>query len=244
MSGATAEQRLPMQRGFVPGSRGARAVDWLTQNLFGSLFNTLLSLVVLALALLILPPLIRWAVIHASISGQHRAACSGDGACWTFIRVRLPMFFYGLYPSSQYWRVDLAFVLLAAFCIPRPARRQVRHRLWFVLLLFTVFPALATWLLSGGCPGTGLRRHQPLGRADARRHHRLRHGGWIVPAGHPACVRPTLAVACHPHSLGRLHRALARRPAAHRAVHVGRAAAAVPARRACRSTGCCAPSSR
>jgi general L-amino acid transport system permease protein len=152
MSGATAEQRLPMQRGFVPGSRGARAVDWLKQNLFGSLFNTLLSLVVLALALLILPPLIRWAVIHASISGVSRAACNGDGACWTFIRVRLPMFFYGLYPSSQYWRVDLAFVLLVAFCFP-VLRGQVRHRLWFVLLLFTVFPALATWLLSGGFLG-------------------------------------------------------------------------------------------
>jgi general L-amino acid transport system permease protein len=152
MSGATAEQRLPLQRSFVPGSPGARAVEWLKQNLFGSLFNTLLSLVVLALALLILPPLIRWAVTHASISGVTRAACSGDGACWTFIRMRLPIFFYGLYPSSQYWRVDLAVVLLAAFCIP-VLRGQVRHRLWFVLLLFTVFPALATWLLSGGFLG-------------------------------------------------------------------------------------------
>jgi general L-amino acid transport system permease protein len=152
MSGATAEQRLPLQRSFVPGSPGGRAIEWLKQNLFGSLFNTLLSLVVLALALLILPPLIRWAVTHASISGVTRAACSGDGACWTFIRMRLPIFFYGLYPSSQYWRVDLAVVLLAAFCIP-VLRGQVRHRLWFVLLLFTVFPALATWLLSGGFLG-------------------------------------------------------------------------------------------
>ena len=86
---------------------------------------------------------------HASLSGTSRAACTGDGACWTFIRVRLPLFFYGLYPSSEYWRVDLAFVLLVAFCIP-VLRDQVRHRwLWLVLLL-TLFPALATWLLSGG----------------------------------------------------------------------------------------------
>jgi general L-amino acid transport system permease protein len=152
MSGATAEQRLAVQRSFAPGAPGARAIDWLKRNLFGSLFNTVLSLVVLALAVLILPPLFRWAVTHATISGVSKAACTGDGACWTFIRMRLPLFFYGQYPSNEYWRVDLAFALLVVFCIP-VLREQTRHRMPFVLLLFTVFPALATWLLSGGFLG-------------------------------------------------------------------------------------------
>ena len=152
MSGATAEQRLPMQRSFAPGTPGARAIEWLKRNLFGSLFNTLLSLVVLAVAMLVLPPLVRWGVTHATISGNSKAACSGDGACWTFIRVRLPLFFYGRYPSNEYWRVDLAFAALVAFCIP-VLREQARHRMLYVLLLFTVFPALATWLLSGGFLG-------------------------------------------------------------------------------------------
>jgi len=152
MSSATADRHLPARRNFAPGTPGARAIEWLRRNLFGSLFNTLLSLVVLALALLILPPFIRWAATHATISGVSRAACTGDGACWTFIRMRLPLFFYGRYPSNEYWRVDAAFALLAAFCIP-VLREQVRHRMLFVLLLFTVFPVLATWLLSGGFLG-------------------------------------------------------------------------------------------
>ncbi len=152
MSSATADRHLTARRNFAPGTPGARAIEWLKRNLFGSLFNTLLSLVVLALALLILPPLIRWAITHATISGVSRVACTGDGACWTFIRRRLPLFFYGLYPSNEYWRVDAAFALLAAFCIP-VLREQVRHRMVFVLLLFTVFPALATWLLLGGFLG-------------------------------------------------------------------------------------------
>lgn len=152
MSDATAEQRLPVQRSFAPGTPGARALEWLKRNLFGSLFNTLLSLVVLALAMLILPPLFRWAVTNASISGVTKAACSGDGACWTFIRMRLPLFFYGLYPSNEYWRVDLAFAALVAFCVP-VLREQTRHRSLFVFLLFTAFPALAFWLLSGGFLG-------------------------------------------------------------------------------------------
>jgi general L-amino acid transport system permease protein len=149
MSGAAAEQPLPLQRSFAPGTPGALAVDWLKRNLFGSLFNTLLSLVVLALAMLILPPLLRWAVIHASFSGVSRATCTPDGACWTFIRMRLPLFLYGRYPSGEVWRVDLAFILLVAFCTP-VLRERVRHRPFFVVLLFTVFPALAIWLLSGG----------------------------------------------------------------------------------------------
>jgi general L-amino acid transport system permease protein len=152
MSDTTAGQRLPERQNIAPGTNGARALDWIKRNLFSSLFNTLLTLAVLAMAMLILPPLVRWAVTHATISGMSRAACTDDGACWTFIRMRLPLFFYGRYPSNEYWRVDLAFVLLVAFCIP-VLREQVRHRMIYVLLLFTVFPALATWLLSGGFLG-------------------------------------------------------------------------------------------
>ena len=152
MSGATAEQRLPIQRSFAPGTPGARLLEWLKRNLFGSLFNTLLSLVVLAFAMLILPPLLRWAVTHATFSGMSRAACTGDGACWTFIRMRLPLFIYGRYPAGEYWRVNAAFALLVAFCVP-VLREQSRHRVLAVVLLFTAFPALAIWLLSGGFLG-------------------------------------------------------------------------------------------
>src|SRR6202035_3172350 len=56
------------------------------------------------------------------------------------------------YPASEYWRVNLAFALLVAFCVP-VLREQTRHRVLFVILLFTVFPALGTWLLSGGSLG-------------------------------------------------------------------------------------------
>ena len=149
---ATAEERLSLRRNFAPGTPGALAIEWLRRNLFGSVFNTLLTLVVVALAALILPPLFRWGIAQASLSGTSRAACTGDGACWTFIRVRLPLFFYGRYPSSEYWRVDLVGVLLVAFCIPA-LRDNVRHRWLWLLLLLALFPALASLLLWGGAFG-------------------------------------------------------------------------------------------
>lgn len=155
MSNATAGRRLPAEGGFIPGSAGgrlARAIDWMRRNLFSSVMNTVLTILVLLLAGLILPPLYRWAVVNASFSGLNRTACSGDGACWTFIRVRFPLFIYGLYPRAEYWRVDLGLALLVAFCIP-VLREKVRHRLLWVLLLLTAFPALAAVLLWGGVFG-------------------------------------------------------------------------------------------
>ena len=149
---ATAEQRLPLRPGVVPVAAIARAYDWVRRNLFGSLLNTLLTLVVVGAAALILPPLVRWALTHATFSGTSRAACTGDGACWTFIVQRLPLFFYGHYPAALYWRVDLVGLLLVGFSVP-VLRDSTRERWLWVLALLVLFPAIAAVLLWGGVLG-------------------------------------------------------------------------------------------
>jgi general L-amino acid transport system permease protein len=152
----TAERAtLELPVGFVPlGARGplGRAAFWAWRNLFGTWLDTLLTLLVLAVLALIVPPLFRWAVADATVSGVSRAACGGDGACWTFIRMRLPTFFYGHYPSEELWRVHLATLLLVGFAAP-VMREHVRHRGVWLLLLLTLFPLLAGILLVGGVPG-------------------------------------------------------------------------------------------
>jgi general L-amino acid transport system permease protein len=155
MTDAAAEKHMSVSRGFVPRhARDAppRPINWMRRNLFSAPFNGALTIVFLVMACLVLPPLFRWAVTHATISGTTRAACSDDGACWTFIRVRFPHFIYGNYPSDEYWRVDGAFALVAAFCAPA-LRDNTRHRWLYVLLLLTVAPGLAWILLSGGVFG-------------------------------------------------------------------------------------------
>ncbi|MBV8459238.1 MAG: amino acid ABC transporter permease [Acetobacteraceae bacterium] len=131
---------------------GEAAAEWVQRNLFSSWWNALLTVMVVALAAVVLPPLLRWTITHAAVSGLSRAACHPDGACWTFIRVRLPTFFYGHYPVGQRWRVDLAGVLLVAFAVP-VIRGNTRHRWLWVLLLLTLFPACAAVLLGGGVFG-------------------------------------------------------------------------------------------
>ena len=140
--------------GIIGGPQGgpARAIDWLRRNLFSSLTNTLLTLLVLALLWLIVPPFISWAITDATIAGDSKDACTGDGACWTFIKLRLHTFFWGHYPDEELWRLFLAAALLIGFAFP-VMRDQSRHRGLFVILLLTVFPLLAGILLVGGVPG-------------------------------------------------------------------------------------------
>lgn len=149
----TAESALPGDD-LVGGPRGgpARALDWLHRNLFSSVTNTVLTLLVLGLLWLIVPPFFDWAVTHATIGGDSRDACTGDGACWTFIKLRLHTFFWGHYPDGELWRLAVAAALLVAFAAP-VMRDHVRHRGLYVLLLLTVFPLLAGILLVGGVPG-------------------------------------------------------------------------------------------
>jgi general L-amino acid transport system permease protein len=140
--------------GGAPDAMGAapRALEWLRRNLFSSIGNTALTLVVLAVLALALPPLYHWAFADATMSGNSRAACTGDGACWTFIKVRLPTFFYGHYPDAERWRVHLALALLVLFGYP-VMRERTRRRGLFAVLLLTVFPVIAGALLTGGIAG-------------------------------------------------------------------------------------------
>jgi general L-amino acid transport system permease protein len=149
---------LPASVGFVPDSaRGplVRAALWVRRNLFGTLLDALLTLLVLGVLALVVPPLFRWAVTNATLSGATRAACAPDGACWTFIRMRLPLFFYGHYPAEELWRVHAATLLLVGFAVP-VMREHVRHRGLWLLMLLTLFPLLAGILLVGGVFGLPL----------------------------------------------------------------------------------------
>ena len=140
--------------GLVDGPRGepARVIDWLRRNLFSSVTNTLLTLLVLVVLWLVVPPFFNWAIKSATIAGSSRADCTGDGACWVFIKLRLHTFFWGHYPDEELWRLFTAAGLLIAFAAP-VMRNRVRHRGLFVFLLLTLFPLLAGVLLVGGIVG-------------------------------------------------------------------------------------------
>ncbi|MBI3436239.1 MAG: amino acid ABC transporter permease [Proteobacteria bacterium] len=127
---------------------------WLRANLFSTPFNALLTLATVALALLIIPPLVRFLIIDAVWEGADRDACLVSearpvvGACWAFARDRLAYFVYGSFPIPERWRVDVFFVFLALSII-WILRIDAPRRDLAAWNFFVVLPSVSIVLLSG-----------------------------------------------------------------------------------------------
>lgn len=121
------------------------------RTLVGTPGNALITAAVIAVAAVLLPRLWAWAVTGATWTGTDRKACTGEGACWVFIRARLNEFLYGSYPADQAWRVNLCALglagLMALSAFPHRFRRAA------ALILVLAFPVLALVLLRGGILG-------------------------------------------------------------------------------------------
>jgi general L-amino acid transport system permease protein len=122
---------------------------WLRQNLFPSPLNTGLTLLVLYVLYLVIPPVVRWAFIDADWVGSTREACDREGACWVFIRVWFDRLMYGLYPQEEIWRIHLAYgVLAVAGALLFVPRFPWKH--WIGVFLLVAYPAIAFSLFVGG----------------------------------------------------------------------------------------------
>jgi general L-amino acid transport system permease protein len=131
---------------------------WLRERLFGSILNSVLTVLAAAILAALLWPTIRFLLIDAVWVGSDRTDCLAEtvgrpvGACWPFITARFTQFMYGFYPANQIWRVNLTYavgaLLLAPLLIPR-----VPYKALNAVLFFGVFPLLAFVLLVGGVFG-------------------------------------------------------------------------------------------
>lgn len=125
----------------------------MRQRLFATKRDTFISLILLFCAVMLLPPLVRWAFIDAQWTGDPEAGCDRTGACWLFVRIKLQQFIYGFFPAAELWRVNVAFsvgaVGLAALMVPW--KKGSKRALVFSML--TIYPVLAFFLLYGGVFG-------------------------------------------------------------------------------------------
>ena len=127
---------------------------WMRKNLFGSIGDTILTLVGVAVAIAIVVPVLQWSLFNATWSGDNREACAPNivGACWAFVKANFGQFMYGRYPDPERWRVNLAFVLLAIGVVPLAIPSAPFKRLT-LLYVFIIFPVLSGCLLIGGVAG-------------------------------------------------------------------------------------------
>jgi general L-amino acid transport system permease protein len=107
------------------------------------------TLLCLALLWWGLVPIVDWAIVKATWSGEGREACRQDGACWVFIRARLGQFLYGMYPEAERWRPDLAALLLV-LAVAALAWPHTLDKGKIALGVLLLYPPVALWLLAGG----------------------------------------------------------------------------------------------
>jgi general L-amino acid transport system permease protein len=130
-----------------PPRREGGVLRWLHENLFNSWFNGVLTLVVIYLLYQLVSGIWPW-FANSVWTAKSLQECReiNTGACFAVIRERWNQFLFGFYPSDQYWRPVLTFVLLCGAIAPVLFASAPRRLFW----LTAAFPLLAYWLIWGG----------------------------------------------------------------------------------------------
>ncbi len=130
-----------------------RALLWIWTNLFGSVWNSVLTLVVLWLLFVIGRGMLGWLVLDARTAPATLRECiDAGGACWAFLQDKWRLILFGTYPHEQHWRPALALALFAslviASCVPASWATVERRRWMFGIWLLGMGGVIV--LMSGG----------------------------------------------------------------------------------------------
>lgn len=127
-------------------------IAWLRRNLFSSILQTVLTLLLLAVLFAVVSVMLRWGVIDAvGLHGTAEQCRAATGACWAVIGEKYRPILFGLYPYEEQWRPALAmgvwFVTLGLTLSPACWHSRFLWPLWAVAL------AVMSVLMSGGVFG-------------------------------------------------------------------------------------------
>jgi len=115
-------------------------VAWVRINLFGDFTTGLMTLVVMAGLLLVLPQFFNWAVFRAAWLPDYDACrVDGVGACWGVVAEKHRIIIFGRYPYDDQWRPLLATSVMLAMLVGSCTRAFWKAWLlpaWLVVLAF------------------------------------------------------------------------------------------------------------
>ncbi|MDC2987492.1 amino acid ABC transporter permease [Candidatus Pelagibacter bacterium] len=131
---------------------GIRSLDILNKNINSNNFNALLTLFTIFIIIKSIPPMLNWFILDANFIGNSKDDCTGDGACWVFIKVWFNRFMYGLYPDAEQWRINTAFLILFVI-VGISFFVSAKLKKYFIMFLVFVYPFFGIKLISGGSFG-------------------------------------------------------------------------------------------
>tara|TARA_B100000963_G_scaffold63375_1_gene51391 strand:- start:81 stop:1352 length:1272 start_codon:yes stop_codon:yes gene_type:complete len=153
---------LPLIIGFVGLNfirteySGIKSLDIINKNINTNNFNAILTLLIIFAIIKATPPSLSWMIFDANISGDTKEACTGTGACWTYVKVWFRRFMYGMYPNDLHWRINLAFILVIAlgffgFFLRDNLKKYLA--LYYVIIYPIIAFLVIYYLISGGAFG-------------------------------------------------------------------------------------------
>ena len=130
-----------------------RSVTWSKKNLFDGWFNTILTLGSVAFLLWLIPPIIEWGIINATLTPTIEGCAEATGACWGFVNANLRLILFGTYPYDEQWRPLLAMILLMGIiCASLGGVKYPNVRKWIIPMWVIGVPIIAI-LMWGGVLG-------------------------------------------------------------------------------------------
>lgn len=87
----------------------------LRANLFGSVIDSTVTLVCIALLGYLLYQIVDWAFLSSIWHAEQEPLCKeASGACWSVIDARHRIILFGLFPFEEHWRSTLACIVMIA----------------------------------------------------------------------------------------------------------------------------------
>ncbi|MDQ3233101.1 MAG: amino acid ABC transporter permease [Pseudobdellovibrionaceae bacterium] len=100
-------------------------------------------------------PVFDWLFFKAQFTGNDRSACTGEGACWLFVRERFDQFIFGFYEKTERWRPIVVTGLWLLGFVPLRWTRFPGRKLTLPILL-VLLPVSSWFILRGGFWGLPL----------------------------------------------------------------------------------------
>jgi general L-amino acid transport system permease protein len=137
-----------------PPAASTGALGWVRKNLFGSVGNTILTLLAAWFLVATVPDFVSWAFLKATWVAKSVRECGvedvREGACWAFIGEKWRFILFGRFPFAEQWRPVLVCLVFVALFLASTNRRLWGRPLVVVWLGGLVINGLLMW---GGIVG-------------------------------------------------------------------------------------------
>lgn len=135
-----------------PPTEKIAVLRWMKENLFSSIPNTILTLILGAALIAWLPGFIRWAVIDPVWYTLDPDTCrDAAGACWAVVGEKHRPMLFGVYPYDEHWRLVVALIAYLGTAAITLTRRFWKWRI--LIPLWTAAIAICATMLWGGIFG-------------------------------------------------------------------------------------------